>query len=432
MPESADRLPSGHHDAPTPGSGNTRTFYAILAAALALAVFLGGTYLLWRAVDDDAGQATSEASSSTTAAADCSPVDAVALELDGQVVEPGSPFCLVIDERTELTVGAATLEEGESLALSLETPDGAVLATADTSLGADPVVTVVVEPGAYVGYATALDGTEAPPFLVYTSTLAAGDDATTTTAVATPTLAECGGEVPLFTDEASLETDGDAPYLCLEVTEATFLVAGAESHADVTPDEGGPDLTLAISAFDDDGVAQVLQSNDDVFDYDPEITIDLEPGTYLISATAWFGTDAGDMTLYAGPAGSVMRTGAVSTVIDGVTEAECADTTQIGVGDAVTIDGAQQYVCLDNPSQQRLRIEAATLAEQDLVLEVVQFVDGEAVRVAWTDTDPDATSLANTDPAIDRVFPEGTLLLAVTTFFDDDAADYDLRVVAEQ
>ncbi|WP_062202928.1 hypothetical protein [Demequina salsinemoris] len=430
MPESAHTMPSDHHDAPASHSGNARTSYAILAAAAALAVTLGGSFLLWRLVSgDDTGTGSPAASASDAAA--CPAVASEVLELDGQVVEPDSPFCLVVTERTELTVGAAALEEGDDLALSLETTDGGILAQADTSLGADPTVTVVVEPGAYVGYVTALDGTDAPPFLVYTSTLEASDSDTTTTAVVTPTLADCGADVPLFTDEATLETDGDSPYLCLEVTEPTFLVAGAESHAELTPDEGGPDLTLAISAFDDDGVAQVLRSNDDVFGYDPEITIDLEPGTYLVSASSWFGTESGDMTLYAGPAGSIMRTGDVSTAIDGVTEAACDSATSIDVGDAITVEGEQEYVCLDNPTKQRLRIEAATLADQDLVLEVVQFVDGEAVRVGWSDTDPDDDTLTSTDPAIDRVLPEGTLLIAVTTFFDDDAADYDLRVVAE-
>ncbi len=429
MPESVDQTLSDHRDAPTTRFGIPRRFY-LPAAGVGAALLVLVLVLVWLVTRGEDPEASLSEGAATGAAAECSPVDAAPLELDSQQVQPSAPFCLIVTERVELTVGAATLEEGEELALSIETTDGGVLAEADTSLGADPVVTVIVEPGAYVGYVTALDGTEAPPFLVYTSTLAASDDATTTTAITTPTLADCGVDVPAFTDEATFDTDGATPYLCLEITEPTFVVAGAESHSDLTPDEGGPDLTLTVSEFDDAGEAQVLRSNDDVFDYDPEVTIDLEPGTYLVSATAWFGTDAGDLTLYAGPAGTIMRTGAVSAVIDGVTEDQCTSALGIEVGDVLTVEGQAQYVCLDNPSQQRLRIEAATLGEQDLVLEVVQFQDGEAVRVAWADSDPEATSLTDADPAIDRVLPAGTLLIAVTTFFDSNAADYDLRVVA--
>ncbi|WNM23451.1 hypothetical protein [Demequina capsici] len=415
--------PGSKDDVPTPSSRVRRRLYGAAGALALVAVAAAGWALASRGEDQPSG------SPSPTAAADCAAAGATPLELDTQVVQPGDPFCLVVEQRVELTVGAAALTEGDGLAMTLGTVDGVVLATADTTLGSDPVVTVTVAPGTYVGTVTALDGSEAPPFLVYTSTLQASDDASLTAGVAVPTLADCGDTVPEVTDSGTLDVDGSSPYLCLKVTSQTFLVAGAESHSDVTPDEGGPDLMLSVSQFDDDGVARVLQSNDDVFGYDPEVTIDVAPGEYLITASAWFDADPGSLTLYAGPAGTFMRTGAISTVIDGVTEADCDAAPQLAVGDEVTMEGETQYLCLDNPSQQRLVVQAATLADQDLVLEIVRFVDGQPVRVAWTDDSPYSTSLTDTDPLIDRVLPQGRLLIAVTTFFGGAAADYDLQVV---
>ncbi|MDN4473537.1 hypothetical protein [Demequina zhanjiangensis] len=416
---------AGAHDDAGASSSRVRTIVYVGAAALLIAAAGFAGWALTGLGGDDAA---SEPSSSP--AQDCGPVEAQVLALDGQAVQPDGPVCLIVTERSELTVGAAALQEGEDLALRLETVDGMALGSADSTLGLDPMVTAIVSPGAYVGYVTALDGSDPPPYLVYGSALPAAPELEDTEAITGPSQTQCGDSVPLVTDAGEVEADGEVPYFCLDLTEPTFLVAGAESLGDALPDEGGPDLLLSIARFDEDGAARVLRSNDDAFGYDPELTIDLEEGSYLVSVSAWFGEDPGAVRLYAGPAGSVMRTGEVSTVIADVTEAECEVAPGIAVGEALTLEGEVQYLCLDNPEQQRLLMEVATLGDQDLVLEVVQFVDGEPRRVAWADSAPDASSLAETDPALDRVFPEGRLLIAVTTYFGGAAADYDLRVTA--
>ncbi|WP_084075636.1 hypothetical protein [Demequina sp. NBRC 110052] len=397
----------------------------VIIAAIGVAVIAAGA-LGWRLARGEDPEATE---SPTAGASACEALGVEQIALDSQTTDAPSEFCLVLEDRVELTLGVAALDVSEGISITLENSGGTPLARADSSLGADPVLTLVLDPGTYVGRVTALDGGDAPPFLVYSATFAASSQAPSASGAVTPTADACGAEVPLVTGAGEIEASSDAPFLCLELEEPTFIVAGAISHSDLAPDQGGPDLQLAVSTFDADGIARTVRANDDVYGYDPEVTVDLPAGLHLIAAEAWFGVETGDLTLYAGPAGSVMRTGEVSSVLASITASVCDGSPTIAAGEQRTFAEPTQYVCLDNPTAQRLRVEAATLGEQDLVLELVQFVDGTPVRIGWTDDSPEATSLALTDPMIDKVLPAGRIIIAVTTFFGGEAENYDLRVV---
>lgn len=398
--------------------------YGIIAA-IGVGVIAAGA-LGWTLASGGDSAATASPTATSTA---CDDLGVEQISLDSQRTDAPSEFCLLLEDRVELTLGVAALDVSHAIAVTLEDAEGTALASADSSLGADPVLTVVLEPGAYVGRVTALDGSDAPPFLVYTATFSASSEAPTASGAVTPTADACGTDVPLVSGAGEIEAPSEAPFLCLELDEPTFIVAGAISQAGLSPDEGGPDLQLAVATFDDEGIARTVRANDDVYGYDPEVTVDLPAGLHLVAAEAWFGVETGDITLYAGPAGSVGRTGQVSSVVAGLDASVCEDAPAITAGDQLTFAEPTQYVCFDNASSQRLRIEAATLGEQDLVLELVQFVDGTPVRIGWTDDSPDATSLAQTDPMIDKVLPEGRIVIAVTTFFGGEASGYDLRIV---
>ncbi|MFN3867288.1 MAG: hypothetical protein ACK4MD_11350, partial [Demequina sp.] len=112
-----------------------------------------------------------------------------------------------------------------------------------------------------------------------------------------------------------------------------------------------------------------------------------------------------------------------------VTGAVCDEAPMAFPGDTLTVDGERTYVCLDNDRTQRLTIQAATLTDQDLVLEVLGVDDGP-YRLAWADGNPYSDVLADFDPLLDQTVPEGRWVVAVTTYFTGTAADYDLRIVA--
>ncbi|WP_297084110.1 hypothetical protein [uncultured Demequina sp.] len=396
----------------------------IAAAAAALIVLGIVVVLVSQPPADDAPAATSPSPESDA----CGGVDAQYIDLDLQIVQPESLMCFVLDERLQVTVGAAALEPDDAVVLTVRTVDGETLGTAASEPEWDPEVAVTLEPGIYVVEVTGQGG-GTPPFLVYSATFAPGEDQPADS-VDVPSEQRCledfpalaaGGRVAV--NEAAGE--GTAHYACISLDEAAFAKVGLVSP---DPSDGdAADLQMALYRYD--GGPVLVRSADDAIGYDPELSVDLEAGTYLVEATAWFDSPTGPFQFYLDIDGELFRHGEVTSLHADLTEDVCTGAPMLAPGDAVTVEGERTYVCATVPAQQRLVIEAATLGEQDLVLEVIGFEDsGTPFRLAWADEDPTTDVLADFDPRIDQVVPEGAWVIAVTTYFTGVAADYDIRL----
>lgn len=377
----------------------------------------------------------------------CNGVEGQSIGLDAQVVEPEPRTCFVLDEAASVTIGAAALEPSDLIELALHDADGTEISVSRSDVDWDPEVTLDLEPGTYTITVTGPDGSDTPPFLLYTATFAPGTGApdlgaTGPDTASVPSAEECGREVPLLTGGSPVSIDADqgvdaaadagAPdqvhFACIEVNGPVFAKVGLESED--PSDELAPDLTMAIyRAGTGDQEATLLRVADDAIGFDPETSLELEPGTYMIAASAWLGGPTGAFDFYYDDDGSVFRRGAATSMHADVSEQVCERSPTVLPGDTLTVDGERTYVCLEVEEQQRLTIQAATLTDQDLVLEVLGFDDGP-YRLAWADGNPYSDALADFDPLLDQTVPAGTWIVAVTTYFTGTAADYDLRVVA--
>ncbi|WP_144018826.1 hypothetical protein [Demequina sp. NBRC 110056] len=394
-------------------------------AAIALAV-VGATAVIWL-LARPAGEVAPSPSASPVADDACGGIDAYPIELDTQVVEPEPRTCFVIEEALQVTVGAAALEEGANLTVTLLDADLTELTAATSEPGWDPEVGITLDPGVYVIEVSSTED-PLPPFLIYTATFPAGSDGEPTEEAAAdlPSVEACGDTVPWVADDAPLTVEGAdaATYACVDVTAASFVKLGLASED--PSDEESPDLQLAL--YDADGT--LVRSADDELGFDPEMSLDLDPGTYLLEATAWFDVPPGAFEIYVDDDADLFRSADVTSLHADVTEQTCADAAPLVVGDAITVEGEVTYLCLTTGETDRVAIEAATLTDQDLVLEVIGFDAGAPYRIAWADENPEIDVLANFDPRIDQTLPAGTWLVAVTTYFAGTAADYDIRVEA--
>lgn len=402
--------------------------------------------------------ADSPASSTTTVNGNgCDGVDAQSIELGRQVVDAPDRFCIVVTDPSEVTVGAASLTATDSIALELFDAEDHLLASAQSAPSKDPQITQVLEPGVYVGVVTSATS-PMPKLLVFTALYAApaptpsagaNAEASVTDNIGLPTLDECGaGDLPSLTSSTRITRDDSAPWACLTLTEDTWLKAGLESASDGV---GGPDLRMSIFEYGPDGKASLLRSVDDVLRFDPEMSIDLPAGDYLLEASAWNDATIGEPEMYVDTNASYFRQGTPSPQAATLTTAQCDDAVQAAHeaqdngGDTAQGDSLLPVfepdsttsvrmelgtICLDVPQQQRLTLETATLTDQDLALEVLGFADdGTAYRLSWTDENPYSDVLGATDPLLDITFPAGVYTVQVDTYYGEPAANFDVRFV---
>ncbi|MFV0634791.1 hypothetical protein [Demequina sp.] len=363
----------------------------------------------------------------------CAGIEAERIELDSQVVEPAALTCFELDERAQVSVGAAALEPDSVIVLTVLDADGEPLGTATSDEAWDPQVNLTLEPGSYQVDVRGPDGDELP-FLIYTATFPAGDEPDVEpTASATadlPQASACGADVPEVTDGSPVRVDSDSAtaHACLIVTEKVFAKVGLESADPSDPES--PDLQLGLyQPADDDREATLVRSADDVIGFDPEMSLTLEPGTYMLEASAWYASSPGTFEFYVDTDGDLFRHGEVTAVHAGLTPDTCSDAPQLAVNEAMTVTGEGTYLCVEVPETARLVMDAASLTDQHLSIEVIGFDGGSApFRLTWADGNPDVTALANFDPHIDQVIPAGTWLLAVAGYDGSVAADYDVQV----
>lgn len=401
-----------------------RTVVWVAASALAIVAVVVAVALAARPT----GDATVATSASPTAGDACAGVDAQSISLDQQVVGPEPRTCFVLEERRQVTVGAAALEPDDAVVLTVVDGSGTQVGSAASEEGWDPELSLTLEPGTYVIEVTGPEG-EAPPFLLYTATFPASSEEPVEAATL-PAVDACGDTVPTAADDAPVQIDGDAAeqtvhHACVIVQEPGFVKVGLASPD--PSDQNAPDLQLAVYRHGEQ--PSLVRSADDVIGLDPELSLELEPGTYLLEATAWYDLPTGAFEFYVDDDADLFRRGEVTSMHGQATPQLCEDAPTLSPGEALTIEGEGTYVCLSVPDAQRLTLEAATLTDQDLVLEVMGFDDaGAPYRLAFADEDPYSDVLANFDPLIDQVLPEGTWLVAVTTYFTGTAADYDVAL----
>ncbi|GIG53276.1 hypothetical protein [Demequina activiva] len=407
---------------------NARTGRRAVAWIVAGAVVIVGIVVAVALAARPSGDAAVAGSASPTAGDVCGGVADQSIALDQQVVGPEPRTCFVLAERRQVTVGAAALEPDDAVVLAVLDVDGTELGGAQSEAGWDPEVSLTLEPGTYVIEVTGTAGAT-PPFLIYTATFPATAEEPAD-AAQLPPLDACGADVPTVRDDAPVTVsaaagESAAHYACLEIEEAGFVKVGLASAE--PSDQDAPDLQLAVYRHGEQPT--LVRTADDAIGLDPEMSLDLEPGTYLLEATAWFDLPTGEFEFYVDDDADLFRRGEVTSLHADATAALCADAPALAPGEAITVDGEGTYVCVTVPSDQRLTLEAATLSDQDLVLEVIGFEDsGAPYRLAFADENPYSDVLANVDPLIDQVLPAGTWLVAVTTYYTGVAADYDVAV----
>lgn len=420
-----------------------RTVALWMAGAVVVVGALIAALMTWGGSSEPA-----EPTAGPTEASDgCTGVEGESIDLDTQVVNPSPLTCFVLDEAASVTVGAAALEPTETIQVAVFDADGEELGSATSDVDWDPELPLELAPGTYAIEVTGPESDGVPPFLLYTATFAPQGDGPETEdegldTASVPPAQACGRDVPLLADDAPLTFDGEAfdgeaaapdaaeaHFACLEIEEEIFAKVGLAS-ADPA-DADSPDLTIAVyrAAEGDEGEATLLRAADDAIGFDPETSLELEPGTYMVAASSWLGIEMGPFELYYDDDADLFRQGEATSMHAEVTPSVCDDAPAVAPGDTLTVEGERTYVCLDVDQTQRLTIQAATLTDQDLVLEVLGHDEGP-YRLAWADGNPYSDVLADFDPLLDQTVPEGQWIIAVTTYFTGSAADYDLRVVA--
>lgn len=426
---------------------------AWLAGAVGLVVVMVAA--AWWSLSRDAGADLDRAPTFAVDGNDCDGVGAQPIELGRQVVDAPDRFCILVTERSELTVGAASMTATDSIRLELFDAEHHLLGSAQSAPSKDPQITQVLEPGAYLTVVTS--DTVMPQLLVFTAIYATPTAEATAVAGAQasaqgsglPTRDQCGeDDIPWLSASARTTRDDGAKRACLTLTQDTWVKAGLESPADGV---GGPDLQLSIFEYGPDGKASLLRTVDDAFGFDPEMSLDLPAGDYLLEVSAWDDATIGTPVLYVDTQQAYFRHGTPSPQAFALTPARCDDAVQAAHTESVEDGGARQgedvvpvftpgsttsvrmelaTVCVEVAEQQRLTLEVATLTDQDLALEVIGFeTDGTPFRFAWSDENPYSDVLGATDPLLDLTFPAGIYTVQVNTYYGAPAANFDVRLV---
>ncbi|MBN2176105.1 MAG: hypothetical protein JW722_00435 [Demequinaceae bacterium] len=398
----------------------------VLAATAASLVITGAVGLfVFAAVEGTGG--SSPTPSPVVAPLTCAGVG-TEMALGTQVEDAPQVSCFTVVEESVVVIDAVS-SGGEVLDIEVERADGVFWAAGRGAEGVDPEVAALFLPGAYMVTVTG-EGGSAPGSFVLTTEVSDPDDPWGDPDPALPGLDECGSPgAPLMVlsgGVAELASDGTVIFACLRLDGAAFVKVGAETG------EGNPaDLNLAVHAFDDTGRPVFVRSIDDTFGLDPEMSLDLGVGTYLVEVDDLTDTGVGAYALYAATDPEFFRMGEVSVEHTDLREVDCAsgDIPTVGIDDSVVFTTNEPIACLTVPETERLMLKAVSFAGQDLTLEVIGFTaDGTPFRFAWVDDDLWATVFEDYDPRLDTILPAGLYVLAVTEFNGETPQDLMIAV----
>ena len=407
-------------------ANSSRRQYAILAIAVAATLIVGGgaiwaSFALLEGPSETAPVVVVPSASSSDSSA-CADPAVPTLTVGGDVITSSGTVCLVVESTAELGVGAyPDGDGGQDLSMDIYTADGTYWAAADDGLTIDPEVIAVFEADVYVITVSAAGADTLEPFVLYAVEPVNTDPTIGTPTDALPGLDDCGTDgVPLVTNNGNLPLSDDTPYVCFELTSPSFVKLGAQASG--TVDGQSADLRLAVYEFLGDDLA-FIRSVDDTFDFDPEFSIDLGPGTYLVEFDTWNETPTGEFTAYFDSAGDFFRTTPASAEFANLTEEDCGPDglPALEIGTTHTVNaGDEPVVCLTLPTKQRVYVTVASLAvEEDLTIEVIGFETSTPQRWAWNDDSLDSTDIGDTDPALDVLLPAGTYALAASEYFGE-------------
>lgn len=348
----------------------------------------------------------------------CGGVASNQIQLDQQYVDPAAVVCFEVEHEVTITIGA-TSTAGLDLKLEVETSTGGFWAAADDTYGSDPEVSTIFLPGSYVVSVSQFGGGDPGSFTLLTTTSPspyASDDGSGAGSDEVPSIESCGvGGVELIDGTGQMAVSDDARFACVLLTADAFVKFGAQGEASSTSD-----LTLAVYAFDNSGAPVFVHSVDNTFDLDPEFSIDLPAGMYVVEVAEKTGGGVGESSLYIDNSPSDFRIGAVSEDNSDFTAGQCGTEIPVtlAVGDHhAFVGGARVRACMTLSAQQRLTIEVSSQNTQDLVLEIIGFMpDGTPVRYGWNDDDLFSNAPTDVNPKLDMVLPAGTYLLAVDEF----------------
>jgi hypothetical protein len=384
----------------------------IVALAAGMSTLIAGIVLFF--VASQTQDTVEPAPTPTTPAMSCAGI-APELELGLEYGNAPAVWCFEVDEETIVNLTAHS-DGGEALGFEVERADGVFWAATPGVEGADPVLSSYFLEGAYVVTVTGESGAEPGAFMLVTS-VGDPDSPWDTSDPDLPGIDDCGGaETPLLefaTRVAWLSSDGDVVNACLTLDEAAFVKFRADART------GGADLNLVVYEFGDDGRPVYVRSVNDTFGTDPEMSLDLEAGTYLVGIEEWQGEAVGGFALYASTDPEYHREGEVSEARAYLTPDDCAsgDIPTVEVGDSLMYTANDPVACLEVDNTQRLVLKAVSFSGQDLILEVIGFMaDGTPYRFSWVDDDLWATDFDDLDPVLDTYVPAGTYVLSVTEY----------------
>jgi hypothetical protein len=295
--------------------------------------------------------------------------------------------------------------------VSLET--GEVIAEDDDTYGLDPEVVFAAWPGTYFVSVARYDGGNPGPVTIRSSASPLAEPSAATI----PSASDCPGlsSATLVDSGTATKAEGE-PFTCLTLTSASFTKIGA-----IADEAFLVDLTLAVYRFDEWGSPQFVRSIDDTFWTDPELNLGLDKGTYLIEVLSPTGGEVGAYSLYVDTTETYFRTGAVSSALATLRPASCASLPELIIGAPLAFDAPESpLACLSLDTRQRLVITAATVADQDLTLEIAGFdASGSPVRYVWADDDVFGENLLSQDPRVELVLPAGTYVFAIAEYWGD-------------
>lgn len=410
------------------GADVSRRQYIILGVAVAAALVVGGG-ALWAAFalfgDGDGKTDPVIVVTPSAAASDASVCDDAGVPtvpVGGDVATTSRTVCLVVDTTTELAVGAYPEGDGaQDLAMDIYTADGVYWAAADDGVTVNPEVIAVFDADTYIITVSAFGADELEPYALYAVAPVDTDPNVGEPGDDLPAQGECGTPgVPLVTNNGNLPLSTETRIVCFDLTANGFVKFGAQASGTVDGEDA--DLRLAVYQFVD-GEPKFVRSVDDTFDLDPELSVELAAGNYLVEFDTWNEAPTGEFTAYFDSDGSFFRTTPASAQFSTLTSADCSsgDLPTAEFGTTLTVSAVQEpVVCVTLPRTQRVYISVTSLGvEEDLTVEVIGFDTAKPQRWAWNDDSLDNTDIGNTDPGFDVLLPAGTYALAVSEFYGE-------------
>jgi len=344
----------------------------------------------------------------------CGGIAQAEIGLDSEYPQSHTIVCFTVDEDTTITIGA-TASGDDDLTLEIRRDDGTFWAADDDTYGYDPEVTSVFLPGTYVATVGLFGGGSPGAFTLYTrsgsATSSSSDDGGDL-----PDASACGTPgTPLLVGSGELALDSDTPYACVRIDQAGFVKFGASTSPSNTAD-----LRLAVYSYQEvSGSPTFIRSVDDTFGRDPETSLALDAGLYLVEVDTWDETPVGAFDLYVDTTETYFRQGEVAPQFSSVRAQECTDGTlqSIAVGETLFLPtGENPMVCLTLDATTRLELAAISTSEEDLTLEIIGFTaDGSPVRYGWVDYDPWASFVEDL-AQVDLALPQGTYVLAAAQY----------------